>query len=52
MRSASGTTGAAPARDSQWARKARKERLPVELDEYLRGWEDFFDDYAGSVELF
>jgi len=38
------------ANDSQWARNARKEHLPASLDEYLKGWENFFDHYASTVE--
>jgi SAM-dependent methyltransferase len=32
-----------------WARRVRSERPPAALDEYLAGFEAFFDDYAGRV---
>lgn len=33
----------------RWARQVRSERPPAALDEYLAGFEAFFDDYAGRV---
>jgi len=35
---------------TDWARKARRERPPTNMDEYLEGWESFFDHYAETVE--
>jgi len=32
-----------------WARQVRAERPPAALDEYLAGFEAFFDDFAGQV---
>jgi ubiquinone/menaquinone biosynthesis C-methylase UbiE len=34
----------------RWARRVRSERPPAALDEYLAGFEAFFDDYAGRVD--
>lgn len=34
----------------RWARRVRSERPPDALDEYLAGFETFFDDYAGHVD--
>jgi len=42
---------AAPTRDAEWARTIRKEKLPSSVDEYLLGWEQFFDEYASTVEI-
>lgn len=33
-----------------WVRKVRAERPPVSMDEYLQGWEAFFDHYAAEVD--
>lgn len=33
----------------RWARQVRSERPPAALDEYLAGFEAFFDDYAARV---
>ena len=33
----------------QWAKDARRDRTPTSLEDYLRGWEAFFDHYAESV---
>jgi len=33
----------------RWARQVRSERPPAALDEYLAGFETFFDDYAGRI---
>lgn len=30
--------------------EVRKDKLPADLEEHLRGMEEFFDHYAGSVE--
>ena len=38
------------ATEHQWARTIRKEKLPASIAEYLLGWEQFFDEYASSVE--
>jgi len=39
-----------PASDAdRWARQVRGERPPAALDEYLAGFEAFFDDYAARV---
>lgn len=35
----------------RWARRVRSERPPAALDEYLAGFEGFFDDYAGRVDF-
>lgn len=35
----------------QWAQAARKERPPLSMEEYLRGWEAFFDHYASTVPM-
>jgi GDP-L-fucose synthase len=34
----------------RWARRVRSRRPPAALDEYLAGFEAFFDDYAGRVD--
>jgi SAM-dependent methyltransferase len=34
----------------RWARGVRSERPPAALDEYLAGFEAFFNDYAGRVD--
>jgi SAM-dependent methyltransferase len=34
----------------RWARQVRSERPPAALDEYLAGFEAFFDDYAARVD--
>jgi hypothetical protein len=34
----------------RWARRVRSERPPTALDEYLAGFEAFFNDYAGRVD--
>ncbi len=34
----------------EWVRTVRRERSPVGLDEYLRGWEMFFDHFASQIE--
>ncbi len=34
----------------RWARRVRGERPPAALDEYLSGFEAFFNDYAGRVD--
>ena len=34
----------------QWARHARKDRLPTNMEEYLRSWTAFFDHYASTIE--
>jgi ubiquinone/menaquinone biosynthesis C-methylase UbiE len=34
----------------QWARAARRESPPADMDEYIHGWEAFFDHYASNVE--
>ncbi len=34
----------------RWARRVRSERPPAALDEYLAGFEAFFNDYAGRVD--
>ena len=34
----------------RWARRVRSERPPAALDEYLAGFESFFNDYAGRVD--
>jgi len=34
----------------EWAKQARKERLPASLEEYLQSWAAFFDHYAATVE--
>jgi len=36
--------------DAQWALKTRTEQPPSSLDVYLQEWEEFFDQYASSVE--
>ena len=33
-----------------WVKSIRTDRPPVTIDEYLSGWEAFFDHYASSVE--
>lgn len=33
-----------------WVRRVRAERAPTDIDEYLLGWERFFDHYAGQVD--
>jgi SAM-dependent methyltransferase len=33
----------------RWARQVRSERPPAALDEYLAGFEAFFNDYAGRI---
>jgi len=35
---------------SRWARDVRKEKLPANMEEHLKGLEEFFDHYAESVE--
>jgi ubiquinone/menaquinone biosynthesis C-methylase UbiE len=35
----------------QWARQVRKDRLPTNMEEYVRSWAAFFDHYASKVEL-
>src|SRR6266545_4074724 len=35
---------------ARWARQVRTSRPPAALDEYLGGFEAFFDDYAGRVD--
>lgn len=35
---------------SEWARQARKDRLPTSMEEYVRSWAAFFDHYASTVE--
>lgn len=41
----------APSRDyPRWALEVRKDKLPADMKEHLRGMEEFFDHYAGSVE--
>jgi ubiquinone/menaquinone biosynthesis C-methylase UbiE len=34
----------------QWATTVRKNNPPATMEEYLQGWEEFFDHYAASVE--
>jgi len=34
----------------EWARQARKERLPASMEEYVQSWAAFFDHYAVTVE--
>ena len=34
---------------AQWAKAARRDFTPASLEDYLRGWEAFFDHYAQSV---
>ena len=34
----------------EWARAVRTQSPPSSMDEYLRGWEAFFDHYASQVE--
>ena len=34
----------------RWARRLRSQRPPAALDEYLAGFEAFFNDYAGRVD--
>lgn len=38
-----------PASYADWANAVRRERSPGSKDEYLRGWERFFDHYAATV---
>ena len=45
---ATSETGATSYRE--WATQVRKDRLPTHMDEYLRSWADFFDNYALTVE--
>src|SRR6185312_8702228 len=35
---------------SRWALEVRKGKLPADMEEHLRGMEEFFDHYAGNVE--
>jgi ubiquinone/menaquinone biosynthesis C-methylase UbiE len=34
----------------EWAKQARKDRLPTSMEEYFQSWADFFDHYASTVE--
>jgi ubiquinone/menaquinone biosynthesis C-methylase UbiE len=34
----------------EWAKQARKDRLPTSMEEYFQSWADFFDHYASVVE--
>ncbi|HXJ95537.1 MAG TPA: glycosyltransferase [Terriglobia bacterium] len=34
----------------EWARQARRDRLPASMEEYFQSWADFFDHYASTVE--
>jgi len=34
----------------EWARQARKDRLPASMEEYVQSWAAFFDHYAVTVE--
>jgi ubiquinone/menaquinone biosynthesis C-methylase UbiE len=34
----------------EWAKQARKDRLPTNMEEYFQSWADFFDHYASTVE--
>jgi SAM-dependent methyltransferase len=34
----------------EWAKQARKERLPASMEEYVQSWAAFFDHYAVTVE--
>jgi len=36
--------------DRDWVQTVRTKRPPVEMDEYLQGWETFFDHYAAQVD--
>jgi ubiquinone/menaquinone biosynthesis C-methylase UbiE len=36
---------------AEWARTTRQKLPPASLDEYLHGWEDFFDHYASTVDI-
>lgn len=49
MNTVAGTL-AEPRDYSRWAVDVRKRRLPADMEEHLRGMEEFFDHYAGSVE--
>jgi hypothetical protein len=39
-----------PSDANRWARRVRSERPAAALDEYLAGFEAFFNDYAGRVD--
>ncbi len=41
---------AEPPGPKRWVRDVRAERPPSGLDEYLRGFEEFFDDYASRAD--
>jgi ubiquinone/menaquinone biosynthesis C-methylase UbiE len=41
---------AEPPDPKRWVRGVRAERPPSGLDEYLRGFEEFFDDYASETD--
>ncbi len=34
----------------EWATQVRKDRMPAHMDDYLKSWAEFFDDYASTVE--
>ncbi|HUI41050.1 MAG TPA: bifunctional class I SAM-dependent methyltransferase/glycosyltransferase family 2 protein [Terriglobia bacterium] len=34
----------------EWAKQARRDRLPASMEEYFQSWADFFDHYAATVE--
>jgi SAM-dependent methyltransferase len=44
------STSAPPKDYPGWARGVRKDKLPTHMGEHLKGLEEFFDHYAGSVE--
>src|SRR5262245_13393577 len=35
---------------SDWVRNVRSESPPANMDEYLRNWEVFFDQYASQID--
>jgi hypothetical protein len=43
-------TAVCATRDPQWVPKTRNERPPVNVDGYLQDCEDFFDNYASTVD--
>jgi SAM-dependent methyltransferase len=47
----SAVSAPAPSTDyPRWAREVRKDKLPADMGEHLRGMEEFFDHYAAGVE--